>query len=176
MKAYSQRYEAALTLAAQAHRYQDRKAGDVPYIVHPVHVSTILLCHGFAEDVVIAGLLHDVVEDQDIALDHIEAEFGPIVAELVAAVTEKKLEAGVERPWQVRKQEMLAQIRAASPDAVALKAADALHNARCPGPGPEPVRALDLEQLLARAWAFPLVLPACGRPGSRRAGPASSGR
>ena len=130
MKAFSQRYEAALTLAAQAHRHQDRKAGDVPYIVHPVHVSTILLRHGFAEEVVVAGLLHDVVEDQDISLARIEAVFGPSVAELVAAVTERKLEAGVERPWEDRKREVLAQVRAASPDAVAVKAADALHSAR----------------------------------------------
>ena len=130
MKAYSQRYEAALTLAAQAHRHQDRKAGDVPYIVHPVHVSTILLRHGFSEDVVIAGLLHDVVEDQGIPPECIEADFGPMVAEIVAAVSERKLEAGAPRPWEIRKQELLAQVREASPEAVAVKAADALHNAR----------------------------------------------
>lgn len=130
MEAYSERYEAALTLAAQAHRYQDRKAGDVPYIVHPVHVSTILLRHGFAEDVVIAGLLHDVVEDQDVALSRIEAEFGSRVSEMVAAVTERKLEAGCERPWEDRKQELLVQVRAASSEAAAVKAADALHSVR----------------------------------------------
>lgn len=129
MKAYSRRYEAALTLAAQAHRHQQRKAGDVPYIVHPVHVSTILLRYGFSEDVVIAGLLHDVVEDQGIPPKCIEADFGPVVAEIVAAVSERKLEAGAPRPWEIRKQEYLAQVREASPEAVAVKAADALHNA-----------------------------------------------
>jgi (p)ppGpp synthase/HD superfamily hydrolase len=130
MHTYSERYEAALTLAAQAHRAQSRKAGHVPYIVHPVHVSTILLRHGFSEDVVIAGLLHDVVEDSDVPLMRIEAEFGHTVAELVAAVTEEKLEAGTPRPWEIRKQESLARARGASLEAVALKAADALHSVR----------------------------------------------
>jgi (p)ppGpp synthase/HD superfamily hydrolase len=130
MQAYSERFEAALTLAAQAHRHQDRKAGDVPYIVHPVHVSTILLRYGFAEDVVLAGLLHDVVEDGDVPLAVIDAEFGPEVGRLVAAVTERKLKAGVERPWEDRKKELLAQVGAASFGAVAIKAADALHSAR----------------------------------------------
>ena len=130
MQAYSQRYEAALTLAAQAHRHQDRKVGDVPYIVHPVHVSTILLRHGFAEDVVIAGLLHDVVEDQDVPLARIEAEFGPQVSDIVEAITERRLEAGGERLWEDRKRDLLDQVRAASREAVAVKAADALHSAR----------------------------------------------
>jgi (p)ppGpp synthase/HD superfamily hydrolase len=130
MYTYSERYEAALTLAAKAHRAQNRKTGDVPYIVHPVHVSTILLRCGFAEDVVIAGLLHDIVEDGDIPLGQVEAEFGPVVAGIVAAVTERKLEGGVKRPWEIRKQESLTQARGASPEAVAVKAADALHSVR----------------------------------------------
>jgi (p)ppGpp synthase/HD superfamily hydrolase len=130
MTAYSPRYEAALTLAAQAHRDQVRKTGDEPYIVHPVHASTILLRHGFSEDVVIAGLLHDVVEDAGVPLARVEAEFGPTVAAIVAAVTERRLEDGTVRPWEIRKQESLVQVRGASLEAVAVKAADALHSAR----------------------------------------------
>ncbi len=130
MAAYSERYEAALTLAVRAHRDQVRKGGDVPYIVHLVHVSVILLRHGFSEDVAIAGLLHDAVEDQGVPLTRIKAGFGPAVAEMVSTLTERKREAGVERPWEVRKQEMLDQIRRASLEAVAVKAADTLHSAR----------------------------------------------
>lgn len=128
MTAYSERYNAALTLAACAHREQTRKGSDVPYIVHPVHVSLILLRHGFAEDVVIAGLLHDVVEDSDVPLADIAAGFGPAVAEMVAALTERKKEGGLQRPWEIRKQEALEQIRNASLEAVAVKAADVLHS------------------------------------------------
>ena len=78
----------------------------------------------------IAGLLHDVVEDQDVPLARIEAEFGPTVAAMVAALTEQKREGGVERPWEARKQEQLDHLQQASHDAIAVKAADTLHNVR----------------------------------------------
>jgi (p)ppGpp synthase/HD superfamily hydrolase len=130
MPAYSDRYEAALTLAAQAHRTQYRKGGEVPYIVHVVHVAAILERHGLAQDVVLAGLLHDVVEDSGIPLARIEVEFGPQVAEMVGALTERKTEGGVQRPWEIRKEEALAQLERASLDAVAVKAADTLHTSR----------------------------------------------
>lgn len=129
MRGFSARYDAALCLAARAHRTQKRKGRDVPYIVHPVQVATILLRYGFAEDVVIAGLLHDVVEDQDVSLDTIGAEFGPAVAEMVAALSERKREGGKPRPWEERKKEALAHLRQASAGAMAVKAADVLHNA-----------------------------------------------
>src|SRR5262245_24388558 len=85
---FSPRYDAALALAARAHRSQLRKGTDLPYIAHPVHVSLILIRHGFGEDLAIAGLLHDVVEDTDVPLYRIAAEFGDEVAGLVAAVSE----------------------------------------------------------------------------------------
>ena len=129
MEAFSERYESALALAARAHQGQVRKAGGDPFIVHVIHVSVILLRHGFSEDVVVAGLLHDVVEDQDVPLTDIEARFGPAVAEMVAVLTEQKREGDVERPWEIRKQEALDKLRRASPEAVAVKAADVLHNA-----------------------------------------------
>ncbi|MGD2207586.1 MAG: HD domain-containing protein [Anaerolineae bacterium] len=130
MEAFSERYNAALILAAHAHQRQTRKGGNIPYIIHPVHVSVILLRHGFSEDVAIGGLLHDVVEDSDIPLTDIEAEFGPAVADIVAALTERKREEGVERPWETRKREALNHLRAASIEATAVKAADVLHNTR----------------------------------------------
>jgi (p)ppGpp synthase/HD superfamily hydrolase len=130
MRGYSERYDAALILAARAHRGQDRKGTDIPYLMHPVHVSVILLRYGFAEDVVIAGLLHDVVEDSDVPLQRVESQFGAGVAEIVAALTERKVEGSRPRPWEVRKREALAKLREASQAAVAVKAADALHGAR----------------------------------------------
>ncbi|MCL7452495.1 MAG: HD domain-containing protein [Anaerolineae bacterium] len=130
MEGYSERYEAALVLAARAHRPQSRKGSDIPYVVHPFHVSAILLRYGFPEEVAIAGLLHDVVEDQEIPLARIESGFGPRVAEMVQALSEKKEEGGETRPWEMRKQELLDQLRRASPQTAAIKAADTLHNAR----------------------------------------------
>jgi len=114
---YSEQYEAALILAAREHRTQNRKGTDIPYITHPVLVSIILARHGFSDQVVIAGLLHDVVEDQNYPLTMVEAEFGAEVAEIVEALSEQKLES-------------LEKLHRASTGAVAVKAADALHNIR----------------------------------------------
>jgi GTP pyrophosphokinase len=130
MPAYSARYEAALRIAAQAHAGQVRKGSSVPYITHVVHVAHLLERYGFGEQLVLAGLLHDVVEDTGISLAAIREQFGEQVAALVDAVTEQKDEAGVERAWELRKQESLDKLRASSSDVAALKAADALHNAR----------------------------------------------
>jgi (p)ppGpp synthase/HD superfamily hydrolase len=130
MQAFSSRYDAALALAARAHRDQLRKGTDLPYIAHPVHVSIILIRHGFDEALAIAGLLHDVVEDTDTSLALIAAEFGDAVAQLVEAVSETKSAAGAELPWEQRKAEKLAHLQAGGPDVAALKAADAIHNLR----------------------------------------------
>jgi (p)ppGpp synthase/HD superfamily hydrolase len=129
--AFSDRLDRALMLAARAHRDQRRKGSDVPYVQHPAHVAILLVKHGLPEDVVIAGALHDVVEDTDVTLDAIRAEFGDDVAALVDAVTEKKVDlaaGGAPRPWRTRKEEQLAHLAGASFEVAALKAADALHN------------------------------------------------
>jgi (p)ppGpp synthase/HD superfamily hydrolase len=147
MQAFSPRFDAALSFAAVAHHGQIRKGSGtpgVPYIIHPMHVATILLRHGFGEDVVIAGLLHDTVEDCEVELATIAQVFGPGVARLVDAVTEKKLDGGLRRPWRVRKQEQIAHLEAASAEVAALKAADALHNASS--------TLADLDQHGAQVW------------------------
>jgi (p)ppGpp synthase/HD superfamily hydrolase len=124
-------YEEALRMAARAHRSQVRKGTDLPYITHPVHVSAILQRHGFPRDTVIAALLHDVVEDQDVSLAEIETSFGTVVAEIVDALSEDKSDAaGETRPWHVRKAEAVDKIRNGSSAAAAVKAADVLHNAQ----------------------------------------------
>jgi (p)ppGpp synthase/HD superfamily hydrolase len=62
-------YSKALLFAEQAHRGQVRKGTEVPYITHPVGVSALLAQHGCSEDAVIAGLLHDVLEDTPTTLE-----------------------------------------------------------------------------------------------------------
>jgi (p)ppGpp synthase/HD superfamily hydrolase len=128
---YSTMYEEALRLAAIAHQDQVRKTGATHYITHPIHVSVILLRHGFPIEVAVGGLLHDVVEDQGIPLTEVEARFGPQVAEIVQALTERKRDAeGNRRLWERRKQESVDQLGRASLEAVAVKVADTLHNIR----------------------------------------------
>jgi (p)ppGpp synthase/HD superfamily hydrolase len=128
--AFSPRLDAALVFSARAHRTQVRKGSDTPYIIHPVHVAMLLAAHGFDEDLAIAGLLHDTVEDCGVPLQAIAESFGDGVAALVNAVTEQKTDDGGEkRPWRVRKQDQLDHLAGADARSAALKAADALHNA-----------------------------------------------
>jgi (p)ppGpp synthase/HD superfamily hydrolase len=117
-------------VATVAHRQQTRKGSGLPYVVHPIHVSVILLRHGFSMESAISGLLHDVVEDQGYDLAAIRGRFGARVADMVEALSERKSDDdGARRPWEVRKREALQQIREASREAVAVKCADTLHNA-----------------------------------------------
>lgn len=125
----SDRLERALRRAAEWHRPQTRKGSTTPYIEHPFAVAWILDRAGFAEDVLIAGLLHDAVEDTDATLQEIGEEFGAEVAAIVAECSERKTdETGRKRPWIDRKREHLEEVERASREARAVVLADKLHN------------------------------------------------
>lgn len=76
----------AIDIATDAHKGQKRKSGE-PYIVHPLSVAAALIDWGMDIDSVVAGVLHDTVEDTDITLEKIETLFGKDVAFLVDGVT-----------------------------------------------------------------------------------------
>ena len=115
--------------AAEWHREQNRKGSLTPYIVHPFGVSTILDRFGFDEDIIIAGLLHDVVEDTEILIHKVREEFGEKVSALVAACSEVKTdESGVNRPWIDRKRDYIETLAHAPMEARAVALADKLHN------------------------------------------------
>ena len=78
--------EKAYRLADEAHRGQKRKSGE-PYIIHPLNVAIILAQLEMDKESIVAGILHDVVEDTTITLDQIKDEFGDDVALLVDGVT-----------------------------------------------------------------------------------------
>ncbi len=122
-------FERALRFAAVGHRDQARKGSGVPYIEHPMAVALILDRAGFDESVVIAGLLHDLVEDTAVTLDQVHDQFGAAVAGIVDRCSETKLDAsGAKRPWIDRKRDHLAAL-AGAPEAVrAVVLADKLHN------------------------------------------------
>ena len=82
----SDRVKKAVEMATKAHEGQLRKTGE-PYIVHPLAVKKILEEWGMDEDTIIAGILHDTVEDTKLTLNDIKKEFGPSVAFLVDGVT-----------------------------------------------------------------------------------------
>ena len=78
--------EAAYRLAEEKHREQKRSSGE-PYIIHPLSVAAILVGLGMDSQSVMAGLLHDVVEDTDCTLEDIQKQFGKEVALLIDGVT-----------------------------------------------------------------------------------------
>lgn len=152
------RIERALDVARLSHEGAVRKGTPIPYIEHPVSVALLLESHGYAEHLVVAGLLHDTVEDTQYGnadlqaslarlagdgrlpypaeamtfrrafLRFLEDEFGGEVLNLVMAVSERKNDGGKPLDWLERKREQLDRLAAATPEEAALKAADALHN------------------------------------------------
>lgn len=88
----------AIEFAAIRHRNQTRKGTDVPYIVHPMEVMQILTANGCDEKTIVAGILHDTLEDTATTYEEISERFGEDVAEIVGGVTEEK-----SKSWKARK-------------------------------------------------------------------------
>ena len=122
---YSYNLERAIHAAIAAHDGQYRKNGDsVPYIVHPLQVALYLARAGCDESAVVAGVLHDIVEDcEDWTVERVEREFGAEVAQIVDDLTEDK-----SLTWDERKQWAVDHVQTMSAGAVAVKAADKLQN------------------------------------------------
>ena len=74
--------EKAYRIAYEAHKDQYRKSGE-PYIIHPLCVAIILADLELDKETIVAGLLHDVVEDTDVTLEDIEREYGPTIARII---------------------------------------------------------------------------------------------
>lgn len=115
----------AIGFAARAHDGQQRKTGEVPYIAHPVAVAMILARMGCDEAVVVAGLLHDTVEDTPVTLQEIRHQFGDEVADIVAGCTELPKR---RNKWATRKRHMIASLRDAPLAVKLVSAADKYHN------------------------------------------------
>ena len=121
----SPRIGAARRFATDAHHGQPRRGTRFPYIVHPAEVARLIAAHYADEDLVVAALLHDTLEDTDTTAAEIEARFGPRVARLVVAVTSV-----YGANWRATRTATLAKLVSAEPDAVRLKVADGLSNVR----------------------------------------------
>ncbi|MBF2345884.1 bifunctional (p)ppGpp synthetase/guanosine-3',5'-bis(diphosphate) 3'-pyrophosphohydrolase [Listeria seeligeri] len=116
-------YEKARKMMIEAHKGQVRKITGEPYFSHPLNVARILRRAGFSEDVVIAGLLHDAVEDTSMTDQDIRQIFGDVVADLVASHTENKT-----LSWEERKAHTIEQVRTGTLEEKALIVADKLDN------------------------------------------------
>ncbi len=114
----------AIEFAAKAHQGQFRKGTGIPYIVHPIGVMRILINNNCASEVVIAGILHDTVEDSVVTLADIAKHFGRDVEELVGYASEPD-KSGT---WENRKQHTIDVIKIASANALFVICADKLDN------------------------------------------------
>ena len=137
MTGYSDRINHAFAFAAKHHDQQVRKGTRLPYLTHPANVALILTRYGCNDDTVVAGILHDVIEDcvrenwtRDMLVERIAGKFGDKVLDLVLAVTKRRTDDdGVELSSDDRTDDYLARLSLASVDALWVCAADKVHNA-----------------------------------------------
>ncbi len=122
----SERVFQAIEFATKAHTGQFRKGTKVPYIVHPLGVAKILIEAGCSEDVAVAGILHDTVEDSSTRIDDIRRDFGEEVTRLVEGASEPNK----SDTWENRKQHTIDILETAPMDAVYVSLADKLANIR----------------------------------------------
>ena len=124
------RFLRAFTFAAKKHAGQTRKASSIPYIAHLMGVTSLVLEFGGDEDLAIAALLHDVVEDCGGApmLKQVKRRFGSRVAKVVEGCTDS--DTYPKPPWRERKEAYLEHLKSADADTRLVSAADKLNNVR----------------------------------------------
>ena len=127
----------AYQTAAEAHKDQKRKSGE-PYIIHPLNVAIVLADLELDKETIVAGILHDVVEDTIMKEEDLKREFGDDVALLVDGVTKLEkipLSAGGDQPdekLEMQAENLRKMFLAMAKDirVILIKLADRLHNMR----------------------------------------------
>lgn len=128
---YSYRIEQALRAATILHKDQVRKGTvPIPYVSHLFAVAMIAADYTDNEDVIIASLLHDTLEDTDYTAQELQEDFGGTVRELVEAVTEPQDVSHKSLTWKEQKLHYAKQLRSAPQEALIVAAADKIHNMR----------------------------------------------
>lgn len=123
--------EKAIKRASILHEGQVRKSTkNVPYITHLFSVADLLSTYADKEDVIVAGLLHDTLEDTPYTEEDLESEFGSSIKETVLSVTEVTFyqRSGAIFPWKERKEIYLEKLKTAGADALMVSAADKIDN------------------------------------------------
>ena len=129
-RVFSERFARALAYAERLHARQRRKGSEKPYMGHLMSVASIVIAYGGDEEMAIAALLHDAVEDQGgkKRLQEIRKKFGTRVARIVDGCTDSYTEP--KPPWLQRKQDYIKKLAREPEDTRLVSAADKLSNAR----------------------------------------------
>ena len=139
----------AYVFATAMHGSQKRHSGD-PYFAHPIEVAGILTEYRLDVATIVAGLLHDTIEDTDATPAQIQERFGPVIAEIVEGVTKlSKLELAAEENKQAANLQKFILAMSRDVRVLLVKLADRLHNMRTLSfhPKPESRRRIALETL-----------------------------
>ena len=128
---YSYRIEQALRAATILHKDQVRKGSiPMPYVSHVFAVAMIMADYTDDEDVIVATLLHDTIEDTDYTADELETDFGGRVREIVESLSEPEDERDNNLSWLAQKKQYVKQLKKAGDEALLICAADKIHNMR----------------------------------------------
>jgi myo-inositol-1(or 4)-monophosphatase len=121
----------AIVFAVRAHAGTERRGKGFPYIVHPMEAVEIVATMTPDQELLAAAALHDTVEDTEVTIEQIRAEFGERIASLVASESDTMPE-GVseEDSWHARKQAAIDRLARASHDAKMVALGDKLSNMR----------------------------------------------
>lgn len=127
--------EKALNLAAQKHDCQIRKSSKLPFIIHPVSVMIILSQYTEDENILVASLLHDILEDvEDYNYQDLKKDFGEKIAQIVEGVSEDPNliadQLDDKKTWQSRKERYIENLKQDSFESLMVCAADKIHNLR----------------------------------------------
>jgi GTP pyrophosphokinase len=123
----------ALVFALEVHGNQTRKGNEIPYVSHLLQVAGLVLEHGGDEELAVAGMLHDSIEDcEDVTFEVLRERFGPEVARIVESCSDL-LEGDTpdrKAPWTLRKRRYLAHLAKADAAVRLVSACDKLDNLR----------------------------------------------
>ncbi len=121
----------AIIFAVKAHAGTERRGKGYPYIVHPLEAVEIVATMTADQELLAAAALHDTVEDTDVTVEQLRAEFGDRVASLVADESDEMPDGESEEDsWHVRKQAAIDRLSRASRDAKTVALGDKLSNMR----------------------------------------------
>lgn len=127
----TQLLDRAIVFAVRAHAGTERRGKGFPYIVHPLEAVEIVATMTADQELLAAAALHDTIEDTDVTVEQLRAEFGDRIAALVASESDIVVEgASEEQSWHARKQATIDRLARASHDAKIVALGDKLSNMR----------------------------------------------